>query len=188
MKKFDSILKALNLDPSVKLLIANQASENSSTESIALNWCLDNGFEFVSVSVSSSSLQDLAGSSAAGLLDESEKTGIERVREALECNMWSECNMKDVSVRTAEMMMNFEREEEEAELEDENIAKEGLNGQDATSNVESTQAIATDEKMAEENKDPFEMEGDFNEDDLDNFEAILEQVSKVRQEAVCYAI
>lgn len=184
----------------VCLLAASTASATGESVKKMEGWCQDNGFEFVDLDAEQPAVDD---DDDSGVIDE--KHGIERVLEALHCNMWRSMEMnppkvEDTKSKDAAPEVAAEKKEVDAEQKSDNQVEDKDKGKTAT--VEAT-AATTEEQDASADDSRLQAllqaleiaggpgagsedagEGGDDDDDIDmaEFSALISEVRNVRDQ------
>ncbi|KAL3658527.1 hypothetical protein V7S43_016411 [Phytophthora oleae] len=148
----------------VCLLAAGTSSATKKNVKEMEGWCQDNGFEFLDLDA-----QNLPGDDS--VIDE--KQGIERVLEALHCNMWRSMEMNPPKVEVPE--------ETEPEKKEEKVESAEAEEQDTPTDDSRLQALLQALEIAEDATVGDEANKD---DDLDmaQFSALISEVRNVRDQ------
>ncbi|KAK1943939.1 Alpha- and gamma-adaptin-binding protein p34 [Phytophthora citrophthora] len=148
----------------VCLLVAGTSSAASENVKKMENWSQENGFEFVDLDAQSPSDED-------NVINE--KQGIERVLEALHCNMWRSMEMNPPKVEAPE--------ETEPEKKEEKTDSAEAEGQDTSTDDSKLQALLQALELAGDATVGGEADKD---DDLDmaQFSALISEVRNVRDQ------
>ncbi|KAF1795506.1 hypothetical protein JG687_00002927 [Phytophthora cactorum] len=160
----------------VCLLVANTSSATTESVETMKSWCQDSGYEFVDLNAENVVSDD-------SVIDE--KQGMERVLEALHCNLWRSMEMNPPKTETATTSKVTEKSEkiEEIENQKENKANNGEQGD------------ATDDKKLQALLQALEIAGDATVDgasggeggegddiDMAQFSALISEVRNVRDQ------
>ncbi|KAG7390289.1 hypothetical protein PHYPSEUDO_008427 [Phytophthora pseudosyringae] len=177
----------------VCLLVAGTSSATNESVQKMEGWCQDNGFEFVDLDA------DADAPSDDTVIDE--KQGIERVLEALHCNMWRSMDMnppKAESATSSELeaatpeVTAVETKKKAGETEEKTVnqAQENeKNGdeeeQDAAANDSRLQALLQALEIAGDATEGAGAGGEGDEDDnvdMTQFSALISEVRDVRDQ------
>lgn len=131
LEKWESFIEEHS--PSVMLVVANRKKKTeppSLDEQKKLNafaekcreWALDNGLEYLDLPFilengEKSAAEEDESSDHHELVGLQDKFGVDRIREALEANMWSELTMKDYKRGARRSSTDEEEEEDDASIE-----------------------------------------------------------------------
>lgn len=112
LKKWESLESDYN--PEVKLLVSNYFTvETKITHNKAIEWCLNHGYELIELYPSKTVATDKSEHIIA------EKTGVERIVEALQAHVWPNLVMKDENVgKCSVSRCNQEKKCTKEELDD----------------------------------------------------------------------
>ncbi|KAG1698685.1 hypothetical protein DVH05_014642 [Phytophthora capsici] len=148
----------------VCLLVAGTSSNPSENVKKMESWCQENGFEFVDLDAQGPSGED-------SVIDE--KQGIERVLEALHCNMWRSMEMNPPKVETPE--------ETEPETKEDKVDSVETEEQNTPTDDSKLQALLQALEIAGDATVGGEADKD---DDLDmaQFSALISEVRDVRDQ------
>ncbi|KAG3110527.1 hypothetical protein PI124_g10392 [Phytophthora idaei] len=157
----------------VCLLVANTSSATTESVETMKSWCQDSGYEFVDLNAENVVSDD-------SVIDE--KQGMERVLEALHCNLWRSMEMNPPKTETATTSKVTEKLEE-IENQKENKANNGEQG-DATGDKK-LQALLQALEIAGDATVDGASGGEGGEgDDIDmaQFSALISEVRNVRDQ------
>ncbi|CAI5725900.1 unnamed protein product [Peronospora farinosa] len=177
------IVDTLSYD--VCLLVSTSSTLSMTMESVQQveTWCQDNGFEFVALDCLEHLFND------DNVIHE--KKGIERVLEALHCNMWRSMEMNPSQSVTATPLQMVT---EDAEKEVDNVEKKEILKEENNANTED-QRTSMDESQLHTLLQDLEIpggpgicagesKGDNKENDIDmnQFNALISEVRNVRNQ------
>ncbi|KAF4033469.1 Alpha and gamma adaptin binding protein p34 [Phytophthora infestans] len=154
----------------VCLLAASTSSATTESTKKMETWCQDIGFEFVDLDAGNATSDDSVIN---------EKLGIERVLEALQCNMWRSMEMNPPKVESAK-----ETEVTEAAETDENQKKNKVNEQGDATDDTKLQALLQALEIAGDAtvRGAAGEKGDDDDIDMAQFSALISEVRNVRDQ------
>lgn len=117
LKKWENLESDCN--PEVKLLVSNYfTADTKITHNKATEWCIKRGYELIELYPTKTAATDESEQIIK------EKTGVERIVEALQAHMWSNLVMKDE--RTGKLHINRSKKENRCSSADNVVEDDGL--------------------------------------------------------------